>query len=349
MSDKSPIEILEAMKRHQANLLEQAAAVERDMAEMARLAELAKKYNFVVTAPAQQAPLSTGSSLTLSELIEHYKTNEHSPYHKLSHASRKHYSDILRLVEGDFGSKRLSDIAPWEFSTWHSKWSKGGKLAIAYAKITMVRTLMAFGTEVLKDDQCGRLYGVLCTMKFQVPAARTERLTLDQANNVRAAARAMKRPSISLAQAFQTDVELMQKDVIGEWVPVADKTVSDITDGELKWVRGLRWSEIDVNLTLRHPSTWAGNIEFNLRKAPNVLEELKIQFGFNPEGSRSQLPASGPIIVSEHSKLPWTAPEFRRWWRQVADACGVPSNVRNSDSRKRRVQEKDTEQKRKAK
>jgi len=31
-----------------------------------------------------------------------------------------------------------------------------------------------------------------------------------------------------------------------------------------------------------------------------------------------------PVIVSEFDKLPWTGPEFRRWWRLVADACGCP-------------------------
>jgi hypothetical protein len=25
--------------------------------------------------------------------------------------------------------------------------------------------------------------------------------------------------------------------------------------------------------------------------------------------------------------------EFRRWWRKIADACDIPKNVRNSDSR----------------
>ena len=42
---------------------------------------------------------------------------------------------------------------------------------------------------------------------------------------------------------------------------------------------------------------------------------------------------SGPIVVSEWDKLPWTAIEFRRWWRIVADACGIPREVRNMDSR----------------
>ena len=42
---------------------------------------------------------------------------------------------------------------------------------------------------------------------------------------------------------------LRQKDVIGEWVPRSEPGPSDIwnSDGE-KWLRGLRWQEIDGNL-----------------------------------------------------------------------------------------------------
>jgi hypothetical protein len=48
---------------------------------------------------------------------------------------------------------------------------------------------------------------------------------------------------------------------------------------------------------------------------------------------REMLPGDGPVIMSEFDKLPWTGPEFRRWWRLVADACGIPKSVRNMDSR----------------
>jgi hypothetical protein len=44
-------------------------------------------------------------------------------------------------------------------------------------------------------------------------------------------------------------------------------------------------------------------------------------------------PATGPVVVSEYTGLPWTAPEFRRWWRKIARACEIPDAVRNMDSR----------------
>jgi hypothetical protein len=43
-------------------------------------------------------------------------------------------------------------------------------------------------------------------------------------------------------------------------------------------------------------------------------------------------PPSGPVVICEWSDLPWTQYEFRRWWRKVADAAGIPKNVKNMDS-----------------
>jgi site-specific recombinase XerD len=40
-----------------------------------------------------------------------------------------------------------------------------------------------------------------------------------------------------------------------------------------------------------------------------------------------------PCIICEANAMPWTASEFRRKWRIVADYAGVPANVKNMDSR----------------
>jgi hypothetical protein len=145
----------------------------------------------------------------------------------------------------------------------------------------------------------------------------------------------MGRPSIALAQAFQFDLKLRQKDVIGEWVPYGDRGDSNIVKDSEKWVRGLLWQEIDDKLILRKETTF-GLVVFDLHLAPMVMEELTSQYNFSPKafGERLFMPKTGPVIVSEYGSLPWKAIEFRRWWRKVADAAGVPHEVKNSDSRK---------------
>jgi hypothetical protein len=39
------------------------------------------------------------------------------------------------------------------------------------------------------------------------------------------------------------------------------------------------------------------------------------------------------MIVNEKNRLPYTAFEFRRQWRRIADAAGIPKDAKNMDSR----------------
>jgi len=262
---------------------------------------------------------------TLRSLMRAYKTDPDSPYRKIRYNSRVHYDTLMSLIEAEHGDKLLVDLKGRFFSRLHEDWTAGGKIAIAHAKIGMLRTLFSFGATLLEDDDCGRLSGILSKMRFAMPKARTERLTAAQAVAIRAKAHEMERPSIALAQAFQFECMLRQKDVIGEWIPLKEPGISDVQHEGMKWLRGIRWEEIDQNMTIRHVTSKRQKlITINLQNAPMVLEELAIL------GER---PASGPIVVSEWDKLPWTNSEFRRWWRKVADACGVPKTVRNMDSR----------------
>jgi hypothetical protein len=110
--------------------------------------------------------------------------------------------------------------------------------------------------------------------------------------------------------------------VIGEWVPKGEPGQSDVFTENDKWVRGLRWSQIDAKLILRLVS--GERPEIDLRQFPMVMEEIA---RFQP------LPPSGPILVCEASGLPWAAYEFRRQWRKVADAADIPRSIKNMDSR----------------
>jgi len=262
---------------------------------------------------------------TLRSLMRAYKTDPDSQYRKIRYNSRIHYDALMSLIETEHGDKLLVDMKGRTFSRFHEDWTADGKIAIAHAKMGMLRTLFSFGATLLEDDDCGRLSGILSKMRFAMPKPRTERLTAAQAVAIRAKAHELGRPSIALAQAFQFECMLRQKDVVGEWVPIREPGISDVQADGMKWLRGLRWEEIDQNMTLRHlTSKRQKMIEISLRNAPMVLEELAL-FGDRP--------TSGPIIRSEWDDLPWTGPEFRRWWRIVAEAAGVPKTVRNMDSR----------------
>ena len=274
---------------------------------------------------------------TLSGLMNIYRRDPDSTYRNLRYKTRVHYDSLMSAIEREYGGIYLSELKARTFLRWHEGWIAKGAVAGAHGKIGLLRTMFGFGATILENEDCQRLSGVLSKMRFQMPKSRDERLTAEQAAAIRAVAHQKGRPSVALAQAFQFEGMLRQKDVIGEWVPMGEPGASDVTftDDEgrsEKWLRGIRWNEIDANLILRHvTSKRLKEIVIDLKLAPMILEELTAQFGY--AGDRSVLPASGPLVVSEWSGIPGTAVEFRRWWRICADACGVPRSVKNMDSR----------------
>src|SRR5262249_45531210 len=155
-----------------------------------------------------------------------------------------------------------------------------------------------------------------------VPAPRIARLTDEHVKSIINSAHEMNLHSVALVQALQTDCKLRQKDCIGEWIPEESGTEeSDVTHRGEKWIRGLRWEELDKQtLTLRHvTSKNLKPVAINLKGCSRVLSELdRIE----------HLPTSGPMIISDLSGLPWRTVEFRRYWRKIARAAGVPDNVR---------------------
>jgi hypothetical protein len=79
---------------------------------------------------------------------------------------------------------------------------------------------------------------------------------------------------------------------------------------------------------LRRPINWrhpdGEKFEADLRSLPMVKEEVDL---IN-SGSRN-----GAVVICEWTGKPWKQTEFRRWWRKVADAAGVPKEVKNMDNR----------------
>lgn len=274
---------------------------------------------------------------SLASLINCYQTDPDSTYHKKRFAVRKNHDMMLRRIVMKHGAEQLSDIKARLILAWHKEWGNDGqKVAIAHAFIGQLRVLFGFGATLLEDKDCERLCGVLHHMRFKSPTPRTERLTAEQATAHRAHAHRIGWSMMAMAQAFQFELILRQKDVIGEIVPISEPGISDTLIGDTeKWIWGLDWREIDSNLILRHKTSKRGkDIEVDLKLAPMVLEELS-RYAKVPEAmlTRAALPKEGPVILCEVTGLPWRTGEFRRKWRIVADMAGIPKSVKNMDSR----------------
>lgn len=311
--------------------------------EVAYIQDRCRDYQGQMLAWSQQGlPVVSSFDGTIRGLIDCYRSNAQSPYvKKIRYRTRRFYDalciSILDLkwhdengLERKASLTRVSEIKRGLIDRWHQIYVDKNHVAMGHQVMSMLRALFGFGAGVLEDNECARLCMVMGKMKFERSAQRNEILTTEMANAIRAEARKRGLLSIALAQAFQSDGMFRQKDVIGEWVPANEKRTpfTEIISGGEKWIRGLRWEEIDKNFMLVHvTSKRLKQITLSLLLMPMVMEELG-----NPV-LRSQLPEKGPIIINEKLNEPWFMTEFRRKWRECADAAGIPRNVKNMDSR----------------
>jgi hypothetical protein len=278
------------------------------------------------------------STATLSTLVECYRTDARSPYSRVRYRTRQNYESFIRRILEDCGNEKLAELGAEDIQRLYETWKQRG-MTMAHSIITMLRMLLSFGTTALEDKDCQRLSIILNKMRFKTPKSQAEPLTLGQVKAIISQAHKMGRPSIALAQAIQFDCGFQQRDVIGEWVPHSELGVSDITDGDRKWIRGIRWSEIDGDLILRHVTSRTNSTLAVVRLSEKPLVKAELD-------RMTKLPTSGPVIISEESLLPYLDDTFRRQWRKIAAAVGIPKHMKNMDtrsSRKRRTSEDDEE------
>lgn len=294
---------------------------------------------------------------TWKSLLACYRTHRHSPYLKLRYDSRCHYDRQLALIGrerfeiADIAGYRLRTLAETRTSDimdWHAEWVADGKVSMGHSLMTMIRLILNFGSAIMEEDDgrlgghCARLAGKLSKVRIKQGKPRDEVLTTEQVIAIRAKAHELGRPSIALASACQCDFMFRQRDIIGEWVPLSEPGIVDAIyiDGAEKWLRGLRWEEIDQDMRLTHvTSKRSKEVVIDLRLADMVMEELRHRPGF--DGTRSSLPAKGPVIVSERTQQPYVNHKFRRAWRKIATAAGIPAHVQNRDTRAGAITEAD--------
>lgn len=315
---------------------------EIDAAQIASRCQHLQSEMLMFSRGVEPIPLNTFKG-DMRSLINCYQTDADSPYQKNRFHVRQNRDSLLRRINKKHGHEKISDIKARVLLAWHKDWSADGqKLATGSAIIGQLRALFSFGATLLEDRDCERLCGVMHKMRFQGTKARAVSVTAEYANAVRVTAREhFGWSSIALAQAFQFECTLRQKDVIGELVPLSEPGISDVILRGQKWLRGIRWEEIDANLILRHVTSKKQKMaQVDLKLAPMVLEELALMAGVAPaELERNMLPDTGPVILCDITAMPWTGNEYRRKWRLVARKAGIPDNVWNMDSRSGAISE----------
>jgi hypothetical protein len=213
----------------------------------------------------------------LGKLIERYRNEPTSSFRELSYEVRVRHERLLARITREEGHWRIRNIHGRTILRWHTDWSADGKNAMASALVWRLRVVFRFGASVLNDVECKRLSELLSVMRF--PRSSTtagEGITAEQATAIRAKAPEVGLYSIAFAQALHFELGLSQKDIIGEWVPIDEPGEAELSSRGKKWRRGLLWSNVDGDLTLRHSIGWGRqSVEFDLKRAPMVMEELQ--------------------------------------------------------------------------
>ncbi len=335
------------MAAKKARLLEQAAAVDRDMAQLERIArehDLEIRPKSSAAGDSEPPPVASKSKTqkrtrqaetgTVSLLIDRYLNDKESPFHGLRFRTRQHYESLIKRINEDLGEQKLADLETEDFERVYDEWiersaarGRGDGIAMAHGTITMLRTLVNYGTGFADNAEFLRLSHVLHRIRFKtIKPSKKEELSDDHVDALGNEAHKNKWHSLALAQTIQFYAGLQQRDVIGEWVPVAEPGMSVVHDGEDKWLRGLRWEEIDKDWILTHVTSKKNEeIKIRLSDYPKVMAE------FSRMGPRQW---SGPVIINEDTKLPYVAWEFRRRWRILAKAIGLPAHIKNMNSRR---------------
>lgn len=279
---------------------------------------------------------------TLGSLINVYTSDNDSPYKELRYHSRVPYDGRLEILRATVGSARMHALSFRDMKRWYEAFrrpaTEGGadRIARGHALMTTVRIVIAYGA-MLEIPDCKRMSDILSKMEFQNPQKRTEFLTAAQAIAIRAEAHRQGLHSIAIAQAFQYELMIRQKDAIGEWIPRSEPGTAAVFDGKDKWLHGIDWSNVsnDLILTKRISKSLRGRRatvikesgkteSFDLTAYPMIMEELALI-----PGDRRQ----GPIVICESTGLPWRMKTFRTKWREIATAAGIPKTVQNRDSR----------------
>lgn len=274
--------------------------------------------------------------MRLSELIRRYQKDPLSRWHQLRYSTQRGHLNLLRQIDRRHGHVKLKKIKARTLIKWHAQWLDGTKYSAARAFIKKIRVLFGFGLTILEDRDCARLRQVMSSLRFPGSPKRSERITAEQAIAVRSRAWRGGWGSVALAQSLQFELMLRQKDVIGEHIPAHLKEGgAGIVIGEEKWIRGLLWSEVDDRLILRHQTSKTGKpVVVDLKLAPMVIEDLRRMGLVSRRGPLRLIKRrDGPVITDERTGLPYQAWEFRRLWRTIARAEGIPDNVCNMHSR----------------
>jgi Phage integrase family len=268
---------------------------------------------------------------TVRSLSRLFQRHADSPFHDLRRNTRKTYTDSLKVIENTVGNRLIRmvtviDVKRW-FKMWRAPAEEDGPLRMsrAHDAISMLRTILRFGFAFGCRD-CESLVGRLAMVRFENAGAREQEMTAAQAMAfIRTAlARGDDRGRyMAIGVAAQFELALRQKDIIGEWSPAVPNTLGAVYAGGEMWTGRFYWENIPGWRLRLKTSKNRARAEFCLDDYPLLFPLLESV----PHPERT-----GAVVKGERD-LPIRERSYRKWFREIARAAGIPDEVWSMDSR----------------
>ena len=254
-----------------------------------------------------------------------------SPFHDVKRNTRKTYADSLKVIEATVGNRLVRVVTVVDVKRWYKLWgapaAEGGEPRPnrAHDAVSMLRTVLRFGFALGFAD-CKGLVERLTMMRFANAGAREQEMTAPQAMAfIRTAlGRGDDRGrNMAIGVAAQFELALRQKDIIGEWGPVVLEKPGAVYSGGEMWTGPFYWENIAAWRLRLKTSKNRARAEFFLDDYPMLFPLLEAV----PHSERT-----GAVVKGEHG-LPIRERSYRKWFREIARAAGIPDEVWSMDSR----------------
>ncbi len=287
---------------------------------------------------------------TVKGAVKVYRDHTESPFGDVAANTRKTYNDSLKVIESTVGARLIRNITVADIKRWYKLWRKPAppkasapenvapreRIDRAHNAVAQFRAVLHFCFSLgPKFDMCGELERRLVDgkVRFERRGAREQEMTYQLAYafikkslemgdaGLIPADRALY---MAIGTAAQFELALRQKDVIGSWTNAVPATPHAEYNGEgLMWTGPFRWENIPGWRFRLKTSKTKGATGFLLTDYPLLFPLLDRV----PHNERL-----GAIVKGEHG-LPVRERSYRKWWRQIARAAGVPDEVWSMDAR----------------
>lgn len=279
-----------------------------------------------------------------------YRDHTQSPYNEVAESTRGSYDDNLKVIERSVGARILRNVAVADVRRWHKEWKKPAKkgkperTTRAHNAVAQFRAVLHFCYSLgPKFDACGALERRLVEgkVRFERAGAREQEMTYQLAYSFIKKSLEMGEANVipadrglymAIGTAAQFELALRQGDIIGKWRASIIDTPHAEYDGEGEmWTGPFRWDNIPGWRFRLKTSKNKGATGFLLSDYPLLFPLLERV----PMGERT-----GAIVKGEHG-LPIRERSYRKWWRQIARAAGIPDEVWSMDARAGAITEAD--------